>query len=70
MVKTFKTLCLRNQTADDLQSWYAALVAQATSSSLNNDPLIDPDPFNGKVKFGHIGMWTGKGVETFFLILL
>ena len=40
--------------ADDLQNWYAALVALALSNLFKWWPLVDLD-FYGKVKFGHLG---------------
>ena len=38
MVKTLKNLLLRNQKADDLETWYAALGAQVLPKFLINDP--------------------------------
>ena len=38
MVKTLKNLLLRNQKADVLETWYAALGAQILPSCSNDDP--------------------------------
>ena len=38
MVKTLKNLLLRNQKADDLESWYAALGTQVLPIPSNDDP--------------------------------
>ena len=40
MVKTLKNLLFRNQKADDLGTWYAALGARVLSSCSNDDPEL------------------------------
>ena len=40
MVKTFKYLLLRNQKADDLETWFAASSARVQPSLFNDDPLL------------------------------
>ena len=46
---------LRNQKADDLETWYAASGDQVLPSS-----WVDLDLFNGKVKFGPLCFCMGK----------
>ena len=52
MVKTFKILFLKNQKADDLETWYAASSAPLLPSLLKWWPWVDLDLFYGKVKYG------------------
>ena len=61
MVKTLKNLLLRNQKADDLETWYAALGDRVLHSLFKWWPLIDLDLFYHKVKFGPLCFCTGKG---------
>ena len=51
MVETLKNLFLRNQKADDLETWYAALGARVLPSLFK---------FYGKVKFGPLCFCMGK----------
>ena len=57
--KIFENLLLRNRTANDLETWYAALVAPALSSLFKWWPLVDLDLFYGTVKCSYLGfcMW-------------
>ena len=61
MVKTLKNLLLRNQVADDLETWYAALGAWVLPSLFKWLPWVDLYLFYGKVKFGRICFCMGKG---------
>ena len=63
MVKTLKNLLLRNQKADDLGTWYAALGARVLPSLFKWWPWIDLDIFYGKVKFAAILLWYGWKVK-------
>ena len=40
MVKTLKNLLLRNQKADDLETWHAVSGARVLPSCLNDDPEL------------------------------
>ena len=60
MVKTLKNV-LRNQKADDLESWYAALGAQVLPSLFKWWPWVDLDLFYDKVKFGPSAFVWEKG---------
>ena len=51
MVKTLKNLLLRNQRADDLETWYAASGAQVLQNLVKWWRWVDLDLFYGKVKF-------------------
>ena len=64
MVKIFESLPFRNWMADDLVSWYAALVA------LIKIVQMMTFSFYGKVRFGQLVFCTGKKVKLDFLILL
>ena len=48
MVKTFKNLLLRNQKADDLETWFAASGTQVLPSCSNNDPGLTLTYFTAK----------------------
>ena len=63
MVKTLNNL-LRNQKADDLETWYATFGAQVLPSLFKDDPLVDPDLFDGKVKFGPLRFCMGEKGKT------
>ena len=54
IVKTFKIGCcfFRNQKADDLKTWYAALGTPVISSLFKWWPSVDLHLFYDKVKFG------------------
>ena len=59
--KNLKTnLLLRNQKADDLESWYASSGARMLPSLLNRRHWVDPDLFYGKVKFGPLSFCMRK----------
>ena len=59
--KKIKNLLLRNQKADDLESWYAALGAQVLPILFKSWPWVELDLFYGKVKFGPLCVCMGKG---------
>ena len=59
MVKTFDNL-LRNQMADDLETWYAPFGTRAQPILFKWCPLVDLDLFYGKVNFSHLGFCMGK----------
>ena len=61
MVKTYKNLLLRNQKADDLESWYASSGAWVLRSLLKWWSWDDLNLFYGKVPFGPLCFCTGKG---------
>ena len=61
MVKTLKNLLLRNQKADDLDTWYAALGARVLPILFKWWPWVDLDLFYGKVKFGPLCFCNGFG---------
>ena len=61
MVKNVKNLLLRNQKADDLETWYAALSPRVLRSLFKLCLLVDLDLFYGNVKFGHLYFCTEKG---------
>ena len=50
MVKNIKNLLLLNQKADDLETWYAALVT-VLLPNCSNDDWVDLDLFYSKVPF-------------------
>ena len=58
--KNLKNLLLRNQRADDLETWYAALGAQVLRSLFKWWPWVDLDLFYGKVKFAPLCFCMGK----------
>ena len=60
MVKTFKTLILLNQKADDFETWYVALVTQVLPNLFKWWPWVDLDLFYSKVKFGPFCFCMGK----------
>ena len=60
LVKTLKNLLLRNQKADDLEPWYAALGAQVLTNLFKLWIWVDLDLFYGKVKFGPLCFCMGK----------
>ena len=41
MVKTFKNFLLRNQRADDLETWYAAWMREYYQVCSNDDPRLN-----------------------------
>ena len=61
IVKTLKNLLLRNQKADDLETWYAALGAQVLPNLFKWCPWVDRGLFYGKVKFGPLCFCMEKG---------
>ena len=56
-------LLLRNQKADGLKTWYAALGAWILPRLLKWWPWVDLDLFYGKVKFGPLCFCMGKKVK-------
>ena len=58
--KNLKNLLLRNQKADDLETWYAALSAQVLTNLFKWWPWADLDLFYGEVKFGPLCFCMGK----------
>ena len=58
--KNLKNILLRNQKADDLETWYAASGAQILPSLFKQWPWVDLDLFYGKVKFGPLRFCMGK----------
>ena len=52
---------LRNQKADDLETWYAASGAQVLPNLFKWWPWVDHDLFYGKVKFSTLCFCMGKG---------
>ena len=60
MVKTLKNLLLRNQKADDLETWYAASGARVLPSLFKWWPWVDLDLFYSKAKFGPLCFCIGK----------
>ena len=64
MLKTIKNLLLRNQKADDLETWYAASGARVLLSLFKWWPWVDLGLFYGKVKFGPLCFWKkGKTMD-------
>ena len=57
--KNLKNLLLRNQKADDLETWYAASGARVLPSLFKC--WVDLDLFYGKVRFGPLCFCMGKG---------
>ena len=71
MVKTLKNIILRNQKANDLETWYEASGALVLPSLVKWWHWVDPDLFYSKVKFGLLCFCMGKKVkEMIFLKLL
>ena len=66
MVKTLKNLLLQNHLTDDLETWYVALSLQVLPKLFRLCPCVDLDPFNAKVKFGHIRFFNGESENLFF----
>ena len=60
MVKTLKNLLLRNQKADDLETWYVASGARVLPSLFKWWPWVDLDLFYSKVQFGPLNVCMGK----------
>ena len=60
MVKTLKNHLLRNQKADDIETWCAALSAWVLPSLYKWWPWVDLDLFYGKVKFPPLCFCMGK----------
>ena len=61
VIKTLKKLFLRNQKADDRETWCAELSAQVLSNLFKWWPWVDLDLFCGKVKFGPVCFLWEKG---------
>ena len=59
MVKTFKTL-LRNQKADDIETWYAAFGTQVVPNLSKLWHWVYLDTFDNKVKFGPFYLCMGN----------
>ena len=59
--KNLKDLLLRNQKADDLETWYAASGTRVLPSWFKWRPWFDLDLFYEKVKFGPLCFCMGKG---------
>ena len=60
MVKTFENLLLKNQTANYLGTWYAALGTQALPNLFKWWPLVDHVLFYNMVKFDNLDFCMGK----------
>ena len=58
--KTLKNLILRNQMANDLETWYAASGARVLPNLFKWWPWVDVDLFYGKVKFRPLCFCMGK----------
>ena len=58
--KNLKNLLLRNQKADDLETWYATLGAQVLPNLFKWWPWVDLDLFYSKVKFGPLHFCMGR----------
>ena len=59
--KNIKKLFLRNQKADDRETWCAESSAQVLSNLFKWWPCVDLDLFYGKVKFGPVCFLWEKG---------
>ena len=70
LVKTLKNLLLRNQKADDLETWYAASSAQVLPSLLKWWRWADLDLFYGKVNLVPYAFVWEKGKTVVFQKLL
>ena len=46
--KKFRNLLFWNQTADDLETWYAALVSRVLTICSNNDPVLTLNHFTAR----------------------
>ena len=60
--ENLKTL-LRNQNADDLETWFAASGAQVLPSLFKWWPWVDLDLFYSKVKFAPLCFRIGKTMD-------
>ena len=65
MVKNFKNLCLQNQWADCLETWYVAFGVEGEGGLVVQSlykwwPWVDLYVFYFKVKFGPLGFGMGK----------
>ena len=70
MVKTLKNLLLRNQKADDLETWYASSGAWVLPGLLKWWPWVDLDLFYSKVKYGPLCFYMEDGKTMDFQKLL
>ena len=61
--KNLKKNLLRNQKANDLESWYVSSGAWVLQNLLYWWPWVDLDLFSGKVKFGPFMLLNGKKVK-------
>ena len=52
--KTLKNLLLRNQKANDLETWYTALSTGVLLTLFKLCPWVDPDLLYSKVKLGFL----------------
>ena len=62
MIKTLKNLLLRNQKADDLETWYTRVLLHLFKCW----PRVDLDLFYGRVKFGPLCFCKGKRQNNVF----
>ena len=62
-IKTFKNLLLWNQKADDLESWYPALVTRVLPNLIKWWLRVDLDLFYSKVEFGPFCVLYGKDLQ-------
>ena len=67
MVKTLKNLLPQNQKTNDLKTWYVASCMGVLPKLFKLWPWVDLDPFNAKVKFGHIDFVWEKVKIIYFL---
>ena len=67
MVKTLKNLLLRNQKADDLESWYASSGTQVLPIPLNDDPGLTLTYFTARSNLVPCAFVWGKGKTMDFL---
>ena len=58
--KKLKNLLLRNQKADDLETWYAASGTRVLPILFKWWPWVDLDLFYGQVKFDPLCFYIGK----------
>ena len=63
MVKTLKSLFLRNQKTDYIETWYAASGARVLPNLFKWWPWVDLGLFYGKLKFGPLRFCMGKKVN-------
>ena len=66
MVKTFKKLLPLNQKANDLETWYVALVTLVLPNWFKWWPWVDHDLLYSKVKFGPFCFWMAKCLSCTF----